>query len=129
MTSLPSRPSLEWENGGMSPTVKRIAFILFSGYLILTCYTAYILICSNSSISKRKTDKLWLLAGTGDEEWNPWGEDLEREKNLKIANADVHKIKWWSNKTLDYDRILSRNNSSEINIEIWAKSAIGNVCT
>lgn len=66
------------------------------------------------------------------EDWNPWGEEFEREKK-SFALAQKASVKWWTNQTLDFgkqfykSKLDGTNQPYQLhNVEIWGKAAIGN---
>ncbi|GBL72956.1 Ribitol-5-phosphate xylosyltransferase 1 [Araneus ventricosus] len=64
------------------------------------------------------------------EDWNPWGEEFEREKNLYMVQKKISPIKvLLTNQSLDVKKQFSKhikNDASQSTyVEIWGKAAIG----
>ncbi|KFM72355.1 Transmembrane protein 5, partial [Stegodyphus mimosarum] len=66
------------------------------------------------------------------EDWNPWGEEFEREQNFKSFIVQKPSVKWWANQSLDFGKQFYKSKADGVfqpqesyNVEIWGKAAIG----
>ncbi|GFT71082.1 ribitol-5-phosphate xylosyltransferase 1 [Nephila pilipes] len=104
--------------------------------MLLTCYTGYILLKNNNHIKDgvKYTYRKLSLPDDG-EDWNPWGEEFEREKKSrekkeksKEYKMERDKIKLSTNET-DFKKEFYKERKfdaiQQSTVEIWGKAAIG----
>ncbi|XP_013794648.1 transmembrane protein 5-like [Limulus polyphemus] len=123
----------------MLMSLKKIAIIVLAIHCVLTCYTAYILLVKNFKKDKKSSQKIWTLPDDEDN-WNPWGEEFESERQNRPLNKNQNlpeqqKNKWWFNQSLDFGKHTGKQKENVIaqsesgtrsySIEIWGKAAIG----
>ncbi|XP_015928548.1 ribitol-5-phosphate xylosyltransferase 1 [Parasteatoda tepidariorum] len=113
-------------------SLRTLTVIVFFVYCALTCYTGYILLKNNSGKVVKHTHRKLSLPDDF-EEWNPWGEEFEREKqSFKSFVVQKSVSKWWTNQSLDFRKQFYKSKKDQSNlsyeptsIEIWGKAAIG----
>lgn len=84
----------------MAISLRRVTVAVLAIYIVLTCYTAYVLISKNYSSKPKESGRKGPSRLSGSKEgaeWNPWGEELSRSNSSRLAHT----------------------------IEIWGKAAIG----
>lgn len=114
----------------MRLTLKRVTIFVFVVYFLLTCYTAYILLRKNPTKTRKQPKHIFSISE--EEEWNPWGEEFEREQQHTLIN-DRSSVRWWNNHSLGFGKQYNKakSNDSKIfeqqtySVEIWGKAAIG----
>lgn len=118
-------------------SLRTITIFVFIIYFALTCYTGYFLLGkSHVKDGVKYTHRKLSLPDDG-EDWNPWGEEFEREKKtypyIGVENAyKISPIKFSRNQSLDFKKQFYKETNldavqqSELyTIEIWGKAAIG----
>ncbi|XP_019619540.1 PREDICTED: transmembrane protein 5-like [Branchiostoma belcheri] len=126
----------------MRVTVRRVVLVAVGIYCLLTFYTAYILLSRNWKGDVDKTSphgKEKLLVPDqetinrrsqqkrGEDEWNPWGEEFEKNR-IKTVAPKKKEVSWDWNKDLDFGKKFNKKKNStddEFEIEVWGKAAIG----
>ncbi|GIY97710.1 ribitol-5-phosphate xylosyltransferase 1 [Caerostris extrusa] len=113
-------------------SLRTVTIAVFIVYCVLTCYTGYILLRNNNHVKDgvQYTHRKLSLPDDG-EDWNPWGEEFEREKKTFIFQK-ASPIKLLTNQSLDLRKQLTKyakfdasQSSESYNVEIWGKAAIG----
>ncbi|XP_054721801.1 ribitol-5-phosphate xylosyltransferase 1-like [Uloborus diversus] len=114
-------------------TLRLVTIVVFFAYLTLSFYTGYILFKSNSSVKDVEFTHRKLALPDDGEDWNPWGEEFERDPPLNYRSFIAQKSSLkWSNQSLDFGKQFYKAKSDEFNqpsethnVEIWGKAAIG----
>ncbi|XP_064633570.1 ribitol-5-phosphate xylosyltransferase 1-like [Lineus longissimus] len=97
-------------------TAFRAVILLFlAGYMLVTCYSSYFLIrrkYGDNDKSIKVVEKHNSYIEDDNEEWNPWGQELENNQNAIPFEKAM--LKWKAPKIKLHD------------VEIWGKAALGN---
>ncbi|KAG8182575.1 hypothetical protein JTE90_021715 [Oedothorax gibbosus] len=113
-------------------SLRTLTIIVFVVYCVLTCYTGYLLFKNNNIKAVQYTHRKLSLPDDG-EDWNPWGEEFDREPNFRAFMSQKTSVKWWYNQSLDFRKQFSKlklDSESDqpqetYSVEIWGKAAIG----
>ncbi|GFY56346.1 ribitol-5-phosphate xylosyltransferase 1 [Trichonephila inaurata madagascariensis] len=115
-------------------SLRTVTFFAVIIYFALTCYTFYILLKNNNHAKDGfKYTNRKLSLPDDEENWNPWGEEFEIEKEKKtlytyMQKDKVSQSKLSRNQTLNFRKFKEKNDafqgSESITVEIWGKAAI-----
>ncbi|XP_053376778.1 ribitol-5-phosphate xylosyltransferase 1-like [Mercenaria mercenaria] len=110
----------------MRVTFNKVAYSILVSYLIVSCYTGYIIVRNKVWKEKIQQEKFRQMSelAEDDTDWNPWGEEFENEQ-LVISHHEPPKILW----NLEPKNTVSNKGSNStnriFNVEVWGKAAIG----
>ncbi|KAK3601759.1 hypothetical protein CHS0354_016123 [Potamilus streckersoni] len=107
----------------MRITFRKVACAILTSYLIVSCYTGYILVRNRLLRESYEVQKLQKISALDDEDWNPWGEEFESEQS-EVPHHEPPKI-LWNLEPHKPEFKVKVNRSREMIVEIWGKAAIG----
>ncbi|XP_052781486.1 ribitol-5-phosphate xylosyltransferase 1-like [Mya arenaria] len=110
----------------MRATFQRVAYFILLGYLIISCYTGFIIVKNKvwkEQIQQEKYRKMTELAEE-DRAWNPWGEEFDNERTV-LTRHEPPNIVWNLDQGREPPSSRVDNSKRLFNVEVWGKASIG----